>query len=183
MVHFNTPMSVNHPTGFPDDLQNAMTLTGCPISFSTIQVKDRGPWQGGHPADANAGGSVGVVVDIKDVGSVNTVDPNDSGSSAHGGSGGHSPDCQACNESISKRKTANEWWVQDYIPLGVFVFLPARVFVKTPTCQGERDAGLSEILAAFPNDRIYSVLNGSFVEYDRQAAQWNSIGYADIVPA
>ena len=84
LVHFNTPMSTKHPTGFPADLEDAKTLVGKPLSFCTIQKNDRGPWQGGHPADANAAGSVGLVVDVNEMGSVVTVDRSDSGSGEAG---------------------------------------------------------------------------------------------------
>lgn len=97
MVHFNTPMSTKHPTGFPDDLIVARGLTGQRLSFATIQKNDRGPWQGGHPADANAVGSVGLVVDVKDVGSVITVDWTDSGSN-NLGSLGHRPNATNCTD-------------------------------------------------------------------------------------
>ena len=182
LVHFNTPMSTNHPTGFPDDLRAAKSLCGAPISFSTIQIGDRGPWQGGHPAEANAGGSIGIVVDINDTGSVHTVDPGDSGSGLRIGSGGNSPDARSCADSISQRKSVNEWWVQDFTPLGVFIFEPAMVFVKDPSAQGERDADLAEVLREFPDDRIFSVTAGSFTEYDRGAAAWLPVAYDDIVP-
>lgn len=169
MVHFNTPMSTKHPTGFPDDLIVARGLTGQRLSFATIQKNDRGPWQGGHPADANAVGSVGLVVDVKDVGSVITVDWTDSGSN-NLGSLGHRPNATNCTDSILKRTNSNEWWVQDYTALGIFMFLPACVFVKQNGQQGEVSVDLRTILGAYPDDPIYSVLNGSFVEYDRSAA-------------
>jgi hypothetical protein len=182
LVHFNTPMSVNHPTGFPDDLRHAKGLVGHPISFSTIQVGDRGPWQGGPPADANAAGSVGMIVDVQEAGSVRTVDAQDSGSSGQFGSGGKPPDAQTCADSITGRTTSNEWWIQDYTSLGIFIFLPAQVFVKRPGCQGERPTDLAEVLVEFADDRIFSVLNGSFIEYDRSEGKWVCVAYGDIVP-
>lgn len=180
LVHFNTPMSRNHPTAFPSDLMVAKTLVGQRLSFCTIQKDDRGPWQGGNPADANAAGSVGLIVDVRDVGSVVTVDWNDSGT-GDAGSAGSSPSQQRCTESIVKRTASNEWWVQDYSPLGIFIFLPAKVFVKRGSEQGERDASLVEVLTAFPGDRVFSVYGGSFVEFDRLASQWVPVRYSDIV--
>ena len=78
LVHFNTPMS-EHETGFPEDIRNAMTLRGVPISFSTIQAGDLGPCNISPASAANAGGSVGMVVDILDMGSVVSVGPADDG--------------------------------------------------------------------------------------------------------
>ena len=181
LVHFNTPMSVNHPTGFPGDLHNAKALAGYRLSFSTIQAGDRGPWQDGNPADANAGGSVGIVVDIKEEGSVITVDAGDSGSGASG-SLGKPPTSQTCADSIDNRRTSNEWWVQDYMPLGVFMFLPAYVFVKGPSGQGECPIDQAGILKAFSADRIFSTDGCRFTEYDRSAGTWLPISYGDIVP-
>lgn len=181
LVHFNTPMSVNHPSGFPGDLHNAKALAGCRLSFSTIQAGDRGPWQGGNPADANAGGSVGIVVDINEEGSVITVDAGDSGSGASG-SLGKSPTSQTCADSIDHRRTSNEWWVQDYMTLGVFMFLPAYVFVKGPSGQGEYPIDLAGVLRAFPQDRIFSTDGSSFTEYDRAVGKWICVSYENIVP-
>ncbi|HQU69773.1 MAG TPA: hypothetical protein PLI43_16455 [Albidovulum sp.] len=181
-MHFNTPMSSKHPTGFPNDLIAAKGLTGQKLSFATIQKNDRGPWQGGNPADANAAGSVGLVVDVKDIGSVIAVDWADSGSNDFG-SLGHPPNTKNCTDSIAERKSSNEWWVQDYTPLGIFVFLPAMVFIKQNGHQGEVRVDLPEILAAYPVDRIYSVSNGSFVEYDRATGNWRPTTYDQIVPA
>ncbi len=181
LVHFNTPMSTKHPTGFPADLEDAKTLCGQRLSFCTIQKNDRGPWQGGHPANANAAGSVGLVVDVNDIGSVVTVDWNDSGS-GEAGSAGLPPDEPTCADSIAKRTTSNEWWVQDYTPLGIFVFLPAMVFVKRGGEQGEIDVNLEDILAAYPSDRIFSSLKGTFHEFDRVAGQWYPVTYGQIVP-
>lgn len=181
LVHFNTPMSVKHPTGFPGDLHNAKALAGCRLSFSTIQAGDRGPWQGGHPAHANAGGSVGIVVDIKETGSVITVDADDSGSGALG-SLGKPPAPQTCADSIDHRRASNEWWAQDYTPLGIFLFLPAYVFVKGPNGQGECPIDLAGVLRAFPHDRILSTDGRSFTEYNRSVGKWIPVSYGDIVP-
>lgn len=176
LVHFNTPMSTRHPAGFPKDLIVAKGLNGQRLSFATIQGNDRGPWQVGHPADANGAGSVGLVVDVEDVGSVVAVDCTDSGSNDFG-SLGLTPNAANCMRSINERTSSNEWWVQNFAPLGIFVFLSARVFVKRNGEQGEVEVGLPAILAAYPEDRIYSVANGSFVEYDRGAGRWPPTTY------
>lgn len=175
-------MSTNHSAGFPIDLIVARGLAGQKLSFSTIQKNDRGPWQVDNPADANAGGSVGLVVDVKDAGSVAAVDRADSGSNSYG-SLGLTPNAANCTDSIEKRTSSNEWWVQDYKPLGIFVFLPARVFVTINGQQGEVDVDLPKVLAAYPADQIYGVSNGSFVAYDRGANCWYPTTYDRIVPA
>jgi len=185
LIHFNTPMSVNHPTGFPDDLRQASGLKGTPLSFSTIQGADQGPWQGGDLA--NAGGSVGVIVDIKETGSVISVGPGDDGTKAQSDgnhqTGGSPPSADACAKSIDDRLTANEWFVQDFVPLGIFVFLPARVFVRSAegTFQGEREATLDEILAAFPNQRMFGSHAGAFLEYIRTERRSRPVEYPEIV--
>lgn len=182
LVHFNTPMSVRHPSCFPNDLRDAKSIRDVPLSFSTIQANDRGPAQGGLPADANAAGSVGLVVDISDQGSVLSVDSSDSGSIPQLGSLGLAPTPESCERSIRERTSINEWWVQNFYTLGIFVFLPADVFVKWDGGQGERPANLQEVLREFPHDRILSASNGKFAEYDRATETWNAVSYADIVP-
>jgi heterotetrameric sarcosine oxidase gamma subunit len=181
LVHFSTPMSTKHPTGFPDDLRCAAAGVGHPISFSTIQVGDHGPFQCGASADASAGGSVGIVIDIQDDGSVQSVYPGDSGSIPGLGSMGYPPNPKTCADSIDSRTTSNEWVVQNYTKVGIFMFGPARVFVKTPNCQGEVDCSLATVLAEFPKDRIFSVHDGSFMEYNRAEKIWSRIQYGDII--
>lgn len=181
VVHFNTPMSTRHPSGFPGDLQMAQQLKGTLLSFSTIQVGDRGPWEV-HPNLANAGGSVGIVVDVRDIGGVVSVDWTDSGSIPGLGSAGRPPDATACAESLDRRKNANEWWVQDFDPVGIFMFGVAGVFRKSPDGQGEDPVDLAEVLSSFPADRIFSLDAQTFLEFDRQAQTWRPVTYGDILP-
>jgi hypothetical protein len=183
LIHFNTPMS-EHPDGFPLDLRNAIGLKGIPLSFSTIQATDKGPSQVPVPADANSGGSVGLIVDIKDAGSVVTVGPGDDGTKAHVSgnhqSGGSSPTDITCEKSIACRTSTNEWFVQDYIPLGIFTFLPPRAFWKG---NGEGPIELEDVLNAFQSERVFTTISGSFQEWDRDAECWRLVEYDDIVPA
>jgi hypothetical protein len=184
LVHFNTPMT-RHLKGFPHDLRDARQLVGTPIAFSTIQVNDKGPGQVQNPADANAVGSVGLIVDIQDAGSVLSVAPTDIGSNsritgyAHGL--GKPPSAQTCADSIDLRSRTdnNEWVVQDYTALGIFVFKPSYVYV---TNNGDLPTSLAIVLSDFANDRFISVGNGSFVEYDKVTKTWTPISYAAIVP-
>lgn len=185
LVHFNTPMS-EHETGFPEDIRNAMTLRGVPISFSTIQAGDLGPCNISPASAANAGGSVGMVVDILDMGSVVSVGPADDGTraskSGHHQTGGSPPNAASCARSIDDRESANEWFVQDYTPRGIFLFLPAMVFVRSSTEQGERLIQIPEILANFLDQRLFAAFSGSFHEFDRGSSKWRSVNYGEIVP-
>jgi hypothetical protein len=193
LVHFNTPMS-KKGSGFPSDLVNAKNLAGRGLSFSTIQATDRGPRQVGNFLDANAGGSVGIVVDVRDACCVLTVGEFDGGTDFFDDgtyqSGGKPPSAIECARSIDERKpdprirrdAVNEWLVKDYVPLGIFVFCPPWVYVRSATEQGERPSSLDEILAIFPEDRTFSNNGTNFLEYDRGASTWGPTTYADIVP-
>lgn len=184
LVHFNTPMS-GHPKCFPDDLHGAATLAEQPLSFSTIQTGDRGPHQGGNPAHANAGGSVGIVVDVLDEGCVLTVGPGDDGTKAFKNgtyqSGGQKPCAPECAASIDDRKTANEWFIKNYRKVGVFVFEPTMVFIRNKGVQGEHYISTEKISDIFSDDRIFTVRGGKFLEYIRYLKEWTQIAYSDIV--
>ncbi len=137
LVHFSTLMS-NHPDlVFPHDLRNAMTLSSDPLSFSTIQAGDVGPHQvpGMDPADANAAGSIGIIVDIPSDDCVVTVGANDDGTSCNPVtgeiiSGGFPPTAESCARSIDERTTNNEWYVRGFRPLAIFVYGP--IWVRHP---------------------------------------------------
>jgi len=47
---------------------------------------------------------------------------------------------------------------------------------------GECEIGFGEVLASFPEERIFAVSDGRFQEYDRQTGAWSRIGYGDIIP-
>jgi hypothetical protein len=178
LVHFNTPMS-NHETGFPEDIRNAMTARDQRLCFSTIQAGDRGPEQVERPEEANAGGSVGMVVDISNEGSVCSVSPHDGGATGSE-NGGWSPSEYECARSIDERTDMNEWFVQNFTPVGIFVFLPARVYIRSK--DGEVGTTLEEILAAFPTERAFSFAENGFVELDRATQKWLPVTYVDIIP-
>jgi hypothetical protein len=133
--------------------------------------------------EANAGGSVGLVVDIRDEGSVIRVCSSDCGTDPSGDGFGQDPSEKACAESIDQRNGGgshgnNEWCVQNYTSIGIFVFRPPYVF----TPNGERESSLAEVLSEFPEDRIFSNGDGSFQEYNRVTDQWISVVYCEIVP-
>jgi hypothetical protein len=187
LVHFSTLMS-NHPgVVFPDDLRQAAGLADVPLSFSTIMAGDVGPYQRPDmdPADANAGGSIGIIVDIPSNDSVVTVGANDDGTSFDPStgeiiSGGYAPTSESCARSIDERTTSNEWLVRGYRTVGIFVFGP--IFVRHFS-GGEGRIDRDAAFACFPQFRIFSVLGGQFVEFDRGTGRWTPISYDAIMSA
>lgn len=188
LVHFNTPQS-RHDKGFPDDLRRAMNLKGTPLCFSTIQIGDRGPGQViGNWREANAGGSVGIVVDITEA-SVVAVGPGDDGSDTRGASistSGKDPTPETCANSIDKRidpegrkeDGVNEWLVKDYVTLGVFVFPNPHVWMAG---RGDRPTSCAELLQTFECERLFRVSTEAFIELDRRSGTWLPVTYDQIV--
>jgi hypothetical protein len=187
LVHFSTLMS-NHPDlVFPHDLRNAMALRGEPLSFSTIQAGDVGPYQvpGMDPADANAAGSIGIIVDIPSDDCVVTVGVHDDGTSydpVTSGmiSGGFAPTPDICARSIDARTTSNEWYVRGFRPLAIFAFGP--IWVRHPD-GGEVPLERDTALDFFPDCRIFSTSKGQFVEFDRRTGKWIPVTYDTIMGA
>lgn len=187
LVHFSTLMS-NHPAlVFPDDLRQAAGLADVPLSFSTIMAGDVGPYQRDdmHPADANAGGSIGIIVDIPSNDSVVTVGANDDGTSFDPStgeiiSGGYAPTPESCARSIDERTTSNEWLVRGYRTVGIFAFGPILV---RHFSGGEGLIDREAAFACFPQFRIFSVLGGQFVEFDGTTRTWTQISYDAIMSA
>lgn len=191
LVHFSTPMTRHEDLLFPYDLQKAMQLTDVPLSFSTIQSQDRGPY---HPGvtfeEANAVGSVGIIVDIQDDDCVLTVGQSDDGTfydtkSGEWVSGGSPPTADACTHSIDKRKGANEWFVKNYVPIGIFLFSPVHVRqackIGTDTVYAEGEVGIANVIEHFPCLRVFTVCSGVFQELDRDTGQWMPVSYGDIL--
>lgn len=175
LVHFSTLMASRVDLAFPDDIGQGMTLTGVPLSFSTIQVGDTNPQMQGR---GGAEGSVGMLVDIGPGTLIHSVSPSDSGSSLLG-SLGLRPTEQNCIDSIDKRATSNEWHVQDYVPLGIFVLPPIwvrQIFdvdgAKTPV---EVQLDLAQAIAPFGAHRIFSANTKTFLEYNRGTQQWLAV--------
>lgn len=175
-----------HKTCFPDDLKTAWSLKSTPLSFSTIQLGDKGPTQVKIPFETNSGGSVGLIVDISEISKVVSVGLGDDGTRAKDDgnhqTGGGVPTQGNREASIDNREDSNEWFVQDYHPVGIFVFWPISVFVRNGPDQGERPAKLDEVLTAFPQERIISENSESFVEFNRSLMKWEPIDYTDIIP-
>jgi hypothetical protein len=187
LVHFSTLMT-NHPDlVFPHDLRNAMTMKSDPLSFSTIQAGDVGPYQvpGMDPADANAPGSIGIIVDIPSDDCVITVGTGDDGTSCNPVtgeiiSGGYPPTLESCARSIDKRTTSNEWYIRGFRPLAIFVYGP--ILVRHPE-GGEVPVERGLAIGRFPECRIFSARDGQFVEFDRGTGEWMPVTYETIMEA
>jgi len=107
------------------------SIGGIPLSFSTIQLGDSNPWANGR---GGAEGSIGLLVDVGSSTVIHSVSPHDSGSSDMG-SLGFRPRLETCADSIDKRETSNEWRIQDYVPVGIFI-LPLIFVRRTQTVEG-----------------------------------------------
>jgi hypothetical protein len=130
-VHFSTVMTRHQDLLFPDDLKQAMALSGLTLSFSTIQPGDTHRLGGKGGAE----GSVGMRVDLGPNTVVESVAPDDSGSiwdpaTATSGSLGHLPTPETCAESMDRRTESNEWLIKNYIPR-------ASLFCRQFSCESD----------------------------------------------
>ena len=188
LVHFSTAYSVHPDVSYPDDLRRAARLRDEVLSFSTILKGDVGPYQGDvHPEDANAQGSIGLVVDITGDDCVTSVGAGDFGiqidlTTRSVFMSGRKPSAVECARSIDERRGANDWRVKNYRVLGVFVFEPAMAFRPLNDLVIEVPLQIEEILSAFPGERVFSSNKESFIEYDRVAGGWVPSTYDQIVP-
>jgi hypothetical protein len=141
------------------------------------------------PADANAGGSIGIIVDIASNDCVTAVSPGDGGAfedpdTGETTSAGLPPSSQSCAESIDRRKTCNEWLVRNYRPLAIFAYGPIRVSQPiTEDYIGEVEIDRDLAFALFPEYWIFSAHKGRFLEYDRQHRRWNEVTFVAIMAA
>lgn len=166
---------------FPNDLRQAQTLEGVPLSFSTILPGDTNPHMAGR---GGAEGSVGMLVDLGPGTVINSVSPGDSGSNVEG-SLGRDPTEENCKISIDGRLTSNEWHVKNYVPVGIFI-LPPIVVRQIHEIGGEPAAAEvkiepGEAISLFPGERVFSANERTFLEWDRVAAQWQAVDYDDIL--
>jgi hypothetical protein len=182
LVHFSTDMSGHPELVFPNDLRQAIDLTGTPLSFSTIQPGDSNPYGNER---GGAGGSIGLLIDIGPETTIQSVHWTDSGSNEMG-SLGHPPTAESCANSIDRRRDrdSNEWRVQDYVPVGIFIFDPIYVRqirnlggVATPV---PTQASLQEAITPFPKQRIFSATQQDFIELERASTDWRPIEYDKI---
>ena len=86
----------------------------------------------------------------------------------------------------------NEWFIRDFVTVGIFVFPEPYILVRAlglidPTTSkpliGEDYICMNDILSTFPMDRIFSVGDSGFLEWNRQAGSWQSVDYDHIIPA
>lgn len=182
LVHFATLMSARLDLNFPENLLRALKLGGVPLSFSTIQRGDTNPQMEGR---GGAEGSVGILVDIGPATLIRSVSSSDSGSS-NLGSLGKEPNERNCAEAIDKRLTSNEWHVQDYVPIGIFILPPIwvrkQVEIESEKASTEVKLTLDEAIAPFDKLRIFSSNTQGFIEYDRSGASWFGVAYDQIIP-
>lgn len=185
LVHFSTVMSSHPELLFPADMHQAAKLRGVPLAFSTIQCGDGNPWSGGR---GGAEGSIGMIVDIGADTIIHSVSPDDSGSSLMG-SLGLPPTAESCAASVDQRTTSNEWHVQDYVPIGIFILPPVlvRQSLVVPGLDepviGDAEISLEQAIHPFPNARIFSTTENTFIEFDRALPGWRAITYDDILPS
>jgi hypothetical protein len=184
LVHFSTIMSRHEDLFFPEDLRRALSLRQAPLAFSTIQIGDRSPWA--RTPGPGGEGSIGMVVDIAPHTVISSVSPCDSGS-YEGGSLGLPPTEQNCAASIDQRERSNEWVVQDYEPVGIFLFHEPYVIRKPVNLDGSQTAievrvSAEQAKAPFPDQRIFSLSKSSFLELDRARRMWKAVSYNEIIP-
>ena len=191
LVHFSSPMRTCRSTKFPDDLKTAMRLKKGIVCFSLfcVTMSDFLQVQGSTEKE-NAAGNVGLVVDIKNTGSVIAVDSSDCGSILNSDTSkrqylNNKPTKSTCAASIDERQGYNEWLVQNFDVVGIFVFEPICVWkeirIGNAVDYAEVPISLSEVLKAFPDLKIISTCNGSFRLYDRLQEEWLVTNYDDIL--
>jgi hypothetical protein len=125
-----------------------------------------------------------MLVDIGPSTHIRSVSPRDSGSNPNG-SLGLPPTAENCASSIDDRKIRNEWHIQDFVPIGIFVLPPlltrqVTVLMGEPT-SGDTPTTFGDAVAPFPGHRIFSAREDRFVEFDRASAKWRNIVYDDMV--
>jgi hypothetical protein len=185
LVHFSTVMASDPSRYFPHDLNNAISLTGIPLAFSTIQKGDTF-----DPTDTGKGGaegSIGILVDIAPTTQVLKVHPSDMGSSNYGGQAtgaGAAPTPVTCAQSLDQRTRSNEWFVQDYKTIGIFVLPPLLARLPIPGIPGSYAEGEVELASIvnthFPGHRVFGADANTFWEFDRSSRQWVGVGIRDI---
>lgn len=151
------------------------------LSCSTIMPTDNF-----YGIDRNATGCIGVVLGLKSDCSVTSATPNDAGSIENSNGTREAQDqivdTAAIKESISNRKQNgyNEWVVRDYVSLGILAAPPYEVMeLRIPVFPPNMpehlidstplpviaQLTLAQVKLCFPNNRIFTLRDGSFFEY------------------
>lgn len=173
LVHFNGPAS-QHPEGFPHDLRDAYANPGWKMCFSTICSRDL-PF---HSDPNSAGmGCVGLIIDLDRSARIISVHGGDAGSNGrmHELALG-AVSIAACRDSLLRpEKTHNEWFVQGGRRVGIFTWSDPIVY------PGFRPLRRDDVVASYPDYRIFSVEGSRWTEWNRGTARWDSVTYADIL--
>jgi hypothetical protein len=170
----------SHPTGYPQDLHDALSNPQWQMCYSTIVSSDLGPSQTDW-STAAACGSVGIIVDIVDDTQLLRVHGSDGGSNGRYGTLGlgSQPDPASCGASIKVRLEGhNEWVALNARPIGMFMFPNPHVFVPG-VGDHYRDPNL--IISDFPALRFFGAANGKFFEFDRSSGRWAPRDYDEII--
>jgi hypothetical protein len=181
LVHFNTP-ATKHAIGYPDDLHDAFANPEWTMCYSTIMPGDRGPWAVEKPEDAAALGTVGILVDLHPATSIERVHHGDAGSNGRDSNEafGALATLASCEASIiDRQKGHNEWLVARVAPVGIFLFPESTVFAHA--AGGEVSRRWPRIIGDFPEQRIFSKLNGVWQEFDRKQEAWQPRTYDEII--
>lgn len=170
IVHFSgTPRMTAQPGLFyPDDLKKVQNNGVSAVCCSTIHSSDEFNMFG----KANAIGSVGLILDINSDNSVMAADRKDTGSYYDQKTGIRSVQTgmdtiQHCEDSILSRDSNeyNEWVVQDYSIIGLFVF-PCPMAEMRGVCgnNGSVSLAANQIHPFFQTLKIYTVYNSGFLD-------------------
>jgi len=125
IVHFSgCPKGVGFDTCYPDDLVQATANPHWGLACSVVKPGD---------GIGNAFGFVGIIVDVTKDTSVVAVSTDDCGSQVDRGTGKRIaldmiPTAEKCEKSLDERTKHNEWVVEDYEVMGIFVLRPPQIW-------------------------------------------------------
>ena len=163
---------------FPDDLHNAIHI----CANESRELSSSLVW----PEHVKTFGAIGIVLRPRSVASITSISPHDSGThfDALGKrQGGGVPfSAEAVDETFANSVDYNEWTVTDADTIGIFVNLSeplevAKVFDLSadpnydaalmgpaPTVVAAGSITFQEVMAAFPDLRLYAYHQGALVE-------------------
>jgi len=193
IVHFSgTPKGSGAITFFPNDLKKAISNPHFALSCSTIQPGD---YFGNDPLmPRRAIGTIGIILDLQGPNSLMAVCPHDAGTSeAREDRPIQLSDCEnsMLNRLTEPSRAYNEWNLENYIVRGIFIIEPFQICItksiedvpgaedlpdhmKNQTTVDISEIALDEVRREFPEQRIYTFVNG-------QIAEWHPRGGATCV--
>ncbi len=201
IVHFSgTPKGAGSDFDllFPDDLRkvaNGHSQSG--LSCSIVKPTD----EFAHLSYANATGCIGVVLGLQSEHSLVDAHPHDCGTFMVDGvrqtPSARDMTTHHIDATITCRASGNynEWIIANYSVLGIFAAAPFRISANIPIdypddvpanlrtsvdAPGFKYLSLEEIAAEFPDQPIYSYVNGALVEWGQ--ASWKSIPHSQLYP-